>query len=123
MWVDDNRGVLATSAYYPQKAHKWLNAYNAVYSQRASDDRTKNLAVAHAAQACVVEQAMGRDAVTDYLAVTLSAKGRGAANWQTDMEGVYIKLDQLLCAALWPAEKRDTIRWREALRSVTKGIS
>ena len=96
VWVDDNRGVLATSAYYPQKAHKWLNAYNAVYSQRASDDRTKNLAVAHAAQACVVEQAMGRDAVTDYLAVTLSAKGRGAANWQTDMEGVYIKLDQLL---------------------------
>ena len=67
VWVDDSRGVLATSAYYPQKTHKWLNAYNAVYSQRASDDRTKNLAVAHAAQACVVEQAMGRDAVTDYL--------------------------------------------------------
>lgn len=26
VWVDDSRGVLATSAYYPQKTHKWLNA-------------------------------------------------------------------------------------------------
>lgn len=96
VWIDDATGVLSTSAYYPQKTLKWLNAYNSVYSQRASDDRTRNLAVVHAAQSCVAEQAMGRDAVTDYLAVTLSAKGRGALDWQTDMEGVYTKLDQML---------------------------
>lgn len=96
VWIDDATGVLSTSAYYPQKTQKWLNAYNAVYSQRASDDRTRNLAVIHAAQSCVTEQALGRDAVTDYLAVTLSAKGRGALDWQTDMEGVYTKLDQTL---------------------------
>lgn len=105
-WIDDTRGVLTTSAYYPTKVHKWLNAYNAVYAQRASDDRTRNLAVAHAAQACVVENAMGRDAITDYLAITLSAKGRGAVDWQTDMEGVYVKLDLLLADLVGNIEKQ-----------------
>lgn len=106
VWIDDKKGVLTTTDYYPAKVRKWLEAYNAVYSQRATDDRTKNLAVAHAAEACVTENALGRDAYTDYLAVTLSAKGRNATNWQTDMEGVYTKLDALLASLIGGIEKQ-----------------
>lgn len=106
VWIDDKQGVLTTTDYYPAKVRKWLEAYNAVYSQRATDDRTKNLAVAHAAEACVTENALGRDGNTDYLAVTLSAKGRNATNWQTDMEGVYTKLDALLASLIGGIEKQ-----------------
>lgn len=96
VWIDDKKGVLTTSNYYTDKSRKWLEAYNSVYSQRTADEGSKNLAIAHAAQNCITENALGRDAITDLLSITFSAKGRNATNWQTDMEGVYKRLDALL---------------------------
>lgn len=106
VWIDEESGILTTSAYYPKKVSKWLSAYNAVYAQRAADEGTRNMAVVHAARACVVENAMGRDAVTDYLTITLSARGRNAVKWQTDMESVYTRLDLLLAETISDIEKQ-----------------
>ena len=40
--------------------------------------------------------AMGRDDITDMLSVVLSAKGKDEANWQTEMEILYLKLDKII---------------------------
>ena len=98
IWIDKGTGLLTSSPYYSEKAHKWLNAYNKLHGKRADDDdiASRNLAVSQAAQACVTEQAMGRDNTPDLLTLTLSAEGKHTANWLIDMESVYIKLDGLL---------------------------
>lgn len=106
VWIDDKQGVLTTSRYYTDKARKWLDAYNSVYSQRTTDEGSKNLAIAQAAQNCITENAMGRDEVTDLLAITLSAKGRNATNWQTDMESVYRRLDKLIADLIGGIERK-----------------
>ena len=49
---------------------------------------------------CAKEKAMGRDEITDYLAITLSAKASDPGNWRTDMEKVYRGLDHTLATII-----------------------
>lgn len=96
IWIDGRDGTLTTSSYYSEKARKWLDAYKSIYSLRTSDEGSRNLAVAQAAKACIRDNGMGKDEVTDLLSIMLSAKGRNATNWQKDMESVYRKIDQVV---------------------------
>lgn len=105
IWIDAKKGILTTSNYYSDKGRKWLDAYNSVYSQHTNDEASKNLAVVQAAKECVATNGMGRDEITDMLYVTLSAKGRNATNWQKDMEGVYLRIDQNIADLISGIEK------------------
>lgn len=96
-WKNDKNGRWTTSPYYGETAHNIIKAYNnaTVYS----DD---NDAASALAMTCVDNTAMGRDEATDMLYVTLSAKSKdkgkakNEANRQTDIELVYLKLDNIL---------------------------
>ncbi len=93
-WINDATSAWTTSSYYPQAAQMWTKAYNA----HTGTSRTglTNDAVANAALSCVTDNAMGRDDITDYLAVTLSASLGGGTGQRTEMEGVYTSLDVTL---------------------------
>lgn len=106
VWIDDRNGTLTTSNYYPDKSRKWLEAYKSVYSQSTKDEWSRNLSITQAASECVTYNALGSDANTDLLAVTLSARGRNAANWQKDMESTYRRLDDVVATLLKNIEEK-----------------
>ena len=59
-----------------------------------------NVAVADLSVTCVNKMGMGRDHITDMLSVTLSAKGTEPTMWQSEMEVIYVKLDQTIASLI-----------------------
>jgi len=93
-WIDDITSQWATSSYYPKEAQAWTKAYN---TQHPADKRELvNDAVAKAALRCISDNALGKDNVTDYIAVTLSASLGTYMGQRSEMEGVYTSLDNTL---------------------------
>lgn len=84
-----NGNQWTTSAYYPQESRRWIESYQRVTS---SDARMAdvNEQICQLALECVRNHAMGRDAVPDFLAVTLS----GSNGKPT--EEYYLSLDRTL---------------------------
>lgn len=78
-----------TSAYYPAESRKWIESYQRVSSTDAKMTDV-NDQICKLALECVRSHAMGRDAVTDFLAVTLSG-AKGKLN-----EEYYLSLDRTL---------------------------
>lgn len=95
-WKDEKSGMWLTSDYYSANAMQWLKSYRNATQQPASAKGAGNDDVCSLALACIDGNAMGRDQVTDYLAVTFSAKGEYKTKWQTEMETVYVSLDKTL---------------------------
>ena len=93
-WIDERTATWTTSSYYPQTAQSWVRAYNSVQTAKKTD--LVNNLVTTAALSCVTDNALGRDDITDYLAVTLSARLGEVMGQRQEMEGVYTSLDETL---------------------------
>ena len=93
-WMDERTATWTTSSYYPQTAQAWVRAYNATETTGKKD--LMNDIVANATLSCITDNAVGRDEVTDYVAVTLSARLGTQMGQRTEMEGVYTSLDNTL---------------------------
>lgn len=90
-WINENSGRWTTSSYYPGAAQSLIKVYNSTNTYSADNEAAANLSVA-----CVNDMALGHDDITDMLAITLSAKGKDEANWQSEMEILYLKLDKTI---------------------------
>ena len=91
IWINGKNGRWTTSTYYSEASQNLIKAYNSTIKYAADND-----AVADFSLSCVNDMAMGRDDITDMLSVVLSAKGKDEANWQTEMEILYLKLDKII---------------------------
>jgi hypothetical protein len=104
-WIDEKTGSWTTSNYYGSKAQKWIQAYRNTTSKPSKEQAEQNNAVCDAAIACLNHHAMGKDAQTDYLSITLSAKGTQNEKWRTDFESLYRGLDHTLATLIEQIEK------------------
>ncbi len=102
-WVNDANNSWTTSSFYPSTAQSWVKAYNSNHSTRGT---LINDAVADAALSCIDYNAMGRDDITDYLAITLSATLGTGMGRRTEMESVYTSLDKTLSNIIRTTEER-----------------
>lgn len=100
-WIDERNGRWRTSPYYPQTAQKLADIVNSE-SRHAAD----NGAVADMAVSCISRMAMGQDAVTDMLTVALSAKERRDKNGNSDMEMLYLEIDQAIAKIITNVESK-----------------
>lgn len=91
IWINEKNGRWTTSTYYSDASQNLIKAYNSTNKYSTDND-----AVADLSLACVNDMAMGRDDITDMLSVVLSAKGKDEANWQSEMEILYLKLDKII---------------------------
>lgn len=91
IWINEKNGRWTTSTYYSDASQNLIKAYNSTNKYSTDND-----AVADFSLACVNDMAMGRDDITDMLSVVLSAKGKDEANWQSEMEILYLKLDKII---------------------------
>ena len=103
-WIDDKSGIWITSDYYSQNAVQWLKHYRTVNTQTAKNKTNTNEYICSFALDCITDNAMGRDEVTDYLALTLSAKGENKTKWQAEMEEIYVSLDKTLARFIQTVE-------------------
>ncbi len=105
VWIDDKTGNWATSSYYSDKAQKWLNAYRSTKPRPDQKPAGMNDAVSNLAIDYLKDNAMGRDDVTDYLAITLSAANSNNTNWRVDFENIYRRLDNTLASLITGIEQ------------------
>lgn len=96
IWIDDKTGEWTTSSYYSDASRKWLRAYSSIRPKPTNNKLLTNEAVSNAALDCITNNALGKDAITDYLALTLTAESLTQSNWQTEMESVYRGLDKTI---------------------------
>lgn len=103
-WINEDNNLWCTSIYYPGLSANWISAYNSVYA--GTTGNKKNDIVVSAALECVKDNAMGKDGITDYLAITLSARLGKQVGQRSEMEGVYRSLDKSLIALISEIEAR-----------------
>lgn len=103
-WLNDKNGTWTTSPYYPKSAQNLVKSHNHTSTKHGSQNA--NDAVADLSVACINEMGMGRDLTTDMLSVTLSAKGSDPNMWQTEMEQIYVKLDNTIASLIKRIEDR-----------------
>lgn len=95
VWFDSELKLWQTSSYYG-KSPKWLNITSSFDKKHP---KPTNNDIAGMAQTIITSASMGADNITDMLSITLSAanpSGRPVTNWQTEMEGVYLQLDNTI---------------------------
>ena len=105
-WIDGKTDKWLTSDYYSQEAISWLMNYANANSQSSENKSNKNDRIVDLAIACADGKAMGRDEVTDYLAVTLSATSNKAENTPEEMEQIYLALDKSMGRLVGEIEKK-----------------
>lgn len=98
IWIDHESQRWKGASFYSHSSDKWFNSLS---DKLAIDKQTpsKNDALAAMAITTIKAAAMGADEVTDLLHITLSASiptNRPIVNWQTEMESVYMQLDNTL---------------------------
>lgn len=103
-WIDGLTSQWTTSSYYPTAAQTWAKAYNSTVQKNAKE--LVNDAIVKAALGCVSDNALGKDNVTDYLAVTLSASLGTSMGSRSEMEGVYTTLDTSLATLINGIEEK-----------------
>lgn len=111
-WLDD-RYAWAGSGYYSTTLPEWLWAYE---KQRRKDAKHKALTndeVVNASLQALAATKLGQDDISDLLAITLSARkadGKPLTNWQTEMESVYMQLDNTLSRLISGIEQRISLQ-------------
>lgn len=90
-WFGEKTSRWTTCSYYTKQALNFVRLYN-----NNNAYANTNEAVSQFAQSCVSDLSMGKDDITDYLSVTLSAKVANTENGTAEMEVAYIKLDNIL---------------------------
>ena len=108
LWIDEKSNHWKTSTYYSTATSEWIKAYSYISANISENKQLTNDAVAKMAIQAVSSCSMGHDEVTDMLCVTLSAtKPIGyVTNWQTEMESVYLQLDNTLGQLISGIEKQ-----------------
>lgn len=104
-WIDDKTHKWTTSTYYAPVSQKWVKAYQSSYQQ---DKTTKdNLSVKELTLQCVDAHAIGKDAVSDILFVTLSANPDiQQTNNNVGKENIYRDLDKDLSSLISGIENK-----------------
>lgn len=103
-WVDDKTSKWTTSSYYSVATQKWIKAYQASLNGSLID---KNSNVKELALRCVDAHAMGKDAISDLLCVTLSAEANAKnPNLYIAKEDAYRSIDQSLASLVSGIENR-----------------
>jgi hypothetical protein len=101
-WIDEKKSQWTTSVYYPN-ALKWISAYGSLYPPNSK--LSKNSTVTEIAVNCINNNALGRDDITDYLSITLSAENTNKAVADHDMESVYVDLDKQVASIISKTEQ------------------
>lgn len=99
-WLDTS-GQWTGSVYYNKALPEWINSYNREYDRafKKRKDYHVNDNVVDMALTALRSTAMGNDAVSDLLSITLTAempKGKVTGDWQKDIASVYQRLDHSL---------------------------
>lgn len=105
-WLEKNKGWRGSSYY--SSTPEWLKAYNRLHTTSYADGNS-NDAVVDASLQAVSAAAMGKDEISDMLYVSLSATkadGTSVTHWQTEMESVYMQLDNSLERLISGIEKQ-----------------
>ncbi|MCR5132074.1 MAG: alkaline phosphatase family protein [Prevotella sp.] len=107
LWIDDNTLRWRNSTYYSTTTPEWLKAYSSTNVELGKNKQLTNDAVVNMALQTVTSTTLGRDEISDLLCVTLSAtKPDGnMTDWQTEMESVYMQLDNSLGRLITGIEK------------------
>ena len=108
LWIDERTNQWKSSTYYTTTSSEWLKAYSNVGMNISENKQLINDIVMKMAVQAVSSCSMGHDEVSDMLCVTLSAaKPTGyVTNWQTEMESVYMQLDNTLGQLISGIEKQ-----------------
>lgn len=98
LWFDENSNRWRTSTYYSTSTPEWLKSYTSSLTKSDKNKILTNDDIAETALYVVKSASMGKDDVSDLLSITLSAaKPEGyATDWQTEMESIYLQLDNTL---------------------------
>ena len=100
VWIDGKTGQWTTSDYYPKTTRDWLNAYSSIRPQPTKNGSPTNGVIGDLALDCINQHAMGQDNVTDYLAITLSAKPQFTPNNPNDTQSAYVDIDKTLAKVI-----------------------
>ncbi len=108
-WFERQNGFQGT-AYYAAMP-EWLKAYNAQhpYNKKTAAQTSTNDRIVDVSLEAISATQMGQDDNSDLLYVSLSATkadGTPVDHWQTEMESVYMQLDQTLARLISGIEKR-----------------
>lgn len=108
-WIEKGRGWQGTSYYSAMPA--WLKAYQKLQAgnKNARTNNNLNNDIVDASLQAVTSAAMGRDEISDMLYVSLSATKADESpvtHWQTEMESVYMQLDNSLERLISGIEKQ-----------------
>lgn len=105
-WIEKNGGWKG-SPYYAATP-EWLKAHSRLHPTTATKTGTNDYVVDASLQA-ISAAAMGKDEISDMLYVTLQATkpdGSPVTHWQTEMESVYMQLDNSLERLITGIEKQ-----------------
>ena len=107
LWIDENANRWRTSTYYSAVTPEWLKQISTIRQELAKNKQLTNDEVANMALQTITHTSMGTDDVSDMLSVTLSATkpGGNMTDWQTEMESVYMQLDNTLGRLITGIEK------------------
>ena len=107
LWIDDNNTRWRTSTYYSAVTPEWLKTASTIKEELTKNKQLTNDVVVSMALHVVSNTAMGKDDVSDLLSVTLSSTkpGGNMTDWQTEMESVYMQLDNSLSRLVTGIEK------------------
>ena len=107
LWIDESVNRWRTSTYYSTITPEWLKQSSTIKQDLAKNKQLTNDEVANMALQVVTQASMGTDDVSDMLSVTLSATkpGGNMTDWQTEMESVYMQLDNTLGRLITGIEK------------------
>lgn len=107
-WMDKS-GEWQGSSYYSNSLPEWLKAHNRLHAKHPTNTSYTNDDVIDASISAITQAAMGKDEVSDLLVVNLSATKADKSpvtHWQTEMESVYMQLDQSLARLINGVEKQ-----------------
>lgn len=108
IWIDSKTRCWRTSTYYNSTPPTWLKAYTTISSQQTNNKTNSNDEVVDMSLQVIKSAAMGKDEISDLINITLSAtkdNGRPTVDWKTEMESVYMQLDNSLERLITGIEK------------------
>ena len=98
LWIDTNNNRWRTSTYYSASTPEWIKLNSNITRELSKNKQLTNEEVVDMALKVVSATGMGADEVSDMMMVTLSAANPDGitTDWQTEMESVYMQLDNSL---------------------------
>ena len=107
LWIDTNNNRWRTSTYYSASTPEWIKLNSNITRELYKNKQLTNEEVVDMALKVVSATGMGADEVSDMIMVTLSAANPDGitTDWQTEMESVYMQLDNSLGRLVGGIEK------------------